>query len=186
MGSQTHFQRVIKDDKNHLAHFKQKRDEEPPVKKRPFSALESLLDYIHEATEISGRWVNWQIIRCTRYVCWETDRTKISRWSQSIIETELCLREITQHETYMKECVQIVHADPDKDVKALLPEMIDELIALDHEYMRIERTYDALLAGCPPGPIKGGYLWIRRDPQWYMKTWVSDDGEDEEEAEAEF
>ncbi|KAJ5543405.1 hypothetical protein N7461_009408 [Penicillium sp. DV-2018c] len=177
-----------------------------------FSALESLLDNVYETVETSGRWLSWQIIRGKRLVCWETDRTKLARWSQTIIETELCLRETAQHETYMKECVQIVQASPDKDVRALLPEMIDELIALDHKYMRVERTYDALLAGCPPGPIKSGYLWIRRDPQWYMMNrwlredcarrgvgtlygevwllsdgaWVSDDGEGEEEAEAEF
>jgi hypothetical protein len=149
-----------------------------PAKKRRFSALENLLDCVHEAAEIFGeaaeifgRWVSWQIIRGKRHICWETDRTKLSRWSQSIIETELCLRETTQQETHMKEFIQIVQASSDEAVKALLPEVIDELIALDHEYTRIERTYDTLLAGCPPGPIKRGYLWIRRDPQWYMKSW---------------
>ncbi|KAJ6125275.1 hypothetical protein N7471_012592 [Penicillium samsonianum] len=140
-----------------------------PVKQKLFPALEDTLDFIQDVAETSGRWVNWQIIRGMRHVWWETDWDVLSRWAQSIIETEERLREITQHENFLKKCIHKFHHDSDQAAKYVLPDFIEELIALDHEYMRLERIYDTLLAGCPVGPIKSGYLWIRKQPQWYLK-----------------
>lgn len=147
-----------------------------PVKQKLFPALEDTLDFIQDVAETSGRWVNWQIIRGMRHVWWETDWDVLSRWAQSIIETEERLREITQHENFLKKCIHKFHHDSDQAAKYVLPDFIEELIALDHEYMRLERIYDTLLAGCPVGPIKSGYLWIRKQPQWYLKSeWLRQD-----------
>ncbi|KAJ5788569.1 hypothetical protein N7457_003559 [Penicillium paradoxum] len=148
----------------------------PQTKKMRFPKLEGIRDYMQDAAETSSRWLNWQIIRAKREVWWETDPAVLSRWSQSIIETEQRLRETTQHENFLKECIQMVRAGHDQAAKSFLPDMIEELISLDREYTRVERTYDTMLAGCPAGPIKSGYLWIRKDPQWYLKSeWLRED-----------
>ncbi|OQE11649.1 hypothetical protein PENVUL_c002G10353 [Penicillium vulpinum] len=147
------------------------------VKQIRFPELEGILEFVQDAAERSGRWVNWQIIRGKRHIFWETDRDLISRWAQSIIETEERLRETTQHEKFLKDCIQKFQASSDEATKTILiPDMIEDIISLDHEYTRLERTYDTILAGCPVGPIKSGYMWIRREPQWYLRSgWLRDD-----------
>ncbi|KAJ5791723.1 uncharacterized protein N7518_008734 [Penicillium psychrosexuale] len=140
------------------------------VKQIRFPALEDILNFAQNVAETSGRWVNWQIIRGMRHVWWETDWDVLSRWAQSIIETEERLREITQRETFVKKNIYRFHNGSDEAAKSVLPDFIEELIALDHEYTRLERIYDTLLAGCPVGPIKGGYLWIRKQPQWHLRN----------------
>ncbi|CAI7621294.1 unnamed protein product [Penicillium glandicola] len=142
-----------------------------PVKQKLFPALEDIFDFVQDVAETSSRWVNWQIIRGKRYIWWETDWDVLSRWAQAIIETEERLREATQHENFLKKCVQIVPSGNEAS-KTFVSDIIEDLIALDHEYTRLERTYDTILAGCPVGPIKSGYLWIRKQPQWHLRSAV--------------
>ncbi|KAJ5617874.1 hypothetical protein N7537_002988 [Penicillium hordei] len=147
-----------------------------PVKQMRFSALEDFLEYVQDVAETSGRWVNWQIIRGKRHIWWETDWDVVSRWAQSIIETEERLRETTQRENFHKKWIHKFHNGSSEAGKFVLPDLIEELIALDHEYTRLERIYDTLLGGCPVGPIKSGYMWIRKQPQWYLKSeWLRQD-----------
>ncbi|KUM64872.1 hypothetical protein ACN42_g2193 [Penicillium freii] len=146
-----------------------------PVKQMRFPALEDILEYAQDVAEASSRWVNWQIIRGKRHIWWETDWDVVSRWAQSIIETEERLRETTQRENFHKKWIHKFHNGPSEAGKFVLPDLIEELIALDHEYTRLERIYDTLLAGCPVGPIKSGYMWIRKQPQWYLKIHRSRD-----------
>ncbi|OQE39236.1 hypothetical protein PENCOP_c007G00523 [Penicillium coprophilum] len=140
-----------------------------PVKQMRLPDLEDILDFVKDVAEISGRWVNWQIIRSKRHVWWETDRDVLSRWAQSIIETEERLREITQHEYFIKECIREIDGRSDEAAKTILTDMIEDMISLAHEYARIERIYDTMVAGCPVSPIKSGYLWIRKQPQWHLR-----------------
>ncbi|KAJ5347546.1 uncharacterized protein N7506_000799 [Penicillium brevicompactum] len=134
-----------------------------------------LLVCIRGTTRLSANWMRWQIVRGKRRLLWETNTDILSRWAQSVIETEILLREVTQHESFVKECIQIVNANHDPVVKAILPDMVEELITLDHEYDRLERTYETIVAGCPAGPIKSGYLWIRtRDSLVLFPTPSSD------------
>ncbi|KAJ5400811.1 hypothetical protein N7465_011300 [Penicillium sp. CMV-2018d] len=146
-----------------------------PVKEMRFPALEDILEYVQDVAEASGRWVNWQIIRGKRHLWWETDWDVVSRWAQSIIETEERLRETTQRENFHKKWIHKFHNGSSEAGKFVLPDLIEELIALDHEYTRLERIYDTLLAGCPVGPIKSGYMWIRKQPQWYLQIHQSRD-----------
>ncbi|KAJ5503480.1 hypothetical protein N7463_006354 [Penicillium fimorum] len=139
-----------------------------PVK-QIFPELEGFLDYVKDVAESSSRWVNWQIIRGKRHVWWETDRDVLSRWAQSIIETEERLREITQHEKFVKNCIQQIDARSDEAAKTILTDWIEDMISLDYEYSRLERIYDTMVAGCPVSPIKSGYLWIRKQPQWHLR-----------------
>ncbi|KAJ5206807.1 hypothetical protein N7491_002560 [Penicillium cf. griseofulvum] len=143
------------------------------AKQKRFPEL-GILDFMKDVAETSGKWVNWQIIRGKRYVWWETDRDVLSRWAQSIIETEERLREITQHEIFIKDCIQKVGARSDEAAKIVVTDMIEDMISLDHEYSRLERIYDTMVAGCPVSPIKSGYLWIRKQPQWHLKSVVRD------------
>jgi hypothetical protein len=146
------------------------------IKQRKIARLERVLDLIQEAAKVSTNWIRWQIVRGKRYLLWETDAGVLSRWAQSIIETEILLREVTQHENFVKDCIQMVNANSDPAAKAILPDMIEELISLDHEYTRLERTYDTVVTGCPAGPIKSGYLWIRKQPYWHLKSdWLRQD-----------
>ncbi|KGO67162.1 Major facilitator superfamily domain, general substrate transporter [Penicillium italicum] len=141
------------------------------VKQIRFPALEEVLEYVQDVAETSGRWVHWQIIRGKRHIWWETDWDVVSRWAQSIIETEQRLRETTQRENFLKKWIHTFHSGSDEAGKFVLPDLIEDLIALDQEYVRLERIYDTLLAGCPVGPIKDGYMWIRKQPQWYLKIY---------------
>ncbi|EKV11238.1 hypothetical protein PDIG_51830 [Penicillium digitatum PHI26] len=140
-----------------------------PVKQLRFPALEDFIEYVQDFTETSSRWINWQIIRGKRHIWWETDWDVVSRWAQSIIETEQRLRETTQRENFLKKWIHTFHNGSNEAGKFVLPDLIEDLIALDHEYVRLERIYDTLLAGCPVGPIKEGYMWIRKQPQWHLR-----------------
>lgn len=138
--------------------------------------LERLLDCIHIAVQVSINWTQWQIVRGKRCLLWETDPNVLSRWAQSVIETEILLREVTQQESFIKEYIQIENAKSDPASRAILPGLVEELISLDHEYGRLERTYETIVAGCPAGPIKSGYLWIRRQSYWHLKSdWLRQD-----------
>lgn len=160
---------------SHMHFTEQQPKMKNPVKQIRFPALEEVINYIQDVAGASSRWINWQIIRGKRHIWWETDWEVLSRWAQSIIETEERLREITQRENFLKKYIHKYHAGSES-AKAALPDFIEELIALDHEYVRLERIYDTLLAGCPVGPIKSGYEWIRKEPQWYLKSeWLRQD-----------
>ncbi|KAK9854628.1 hypothetical protein MYU51_003795 [Penicillium brevicompactum] len=144
-----------------------------------------LLVCIRGTTRLSANWMRWQIVRGKRRLLWETNTDILSRWAQSVIETEILLREVTQHESFVKECIQIVNANHDPVVKAILPDMVEELITLDHEYDRLERTYETIVAGCPAGPIKSGYLTVsiavaavaaRADAARHLRTLVEGKG----------
>lgn len=131
---------------------------------------------IEGATRVSANWMRWQIVRGKRLLLWETNPDVLSRWAQSVIETEILLREVTQQESFVKECIQIVNANSDPVAKAIMPDMVEELINLDHEYDRLERTYETIVDGCPTGPIKSGYLWIRSQSDWYLRSeWLRQD-----------
>ena len=158
-------------------HFQQRQPKmKSQTEQKRFAQLEGMLDLIQEAAKDSTNWIRWQIVRGKRYLLWETDTAVLSRWAQSIIETEILLREVTQHESFVKECIQIMNANPDPVAKAILPDMVEELISLDHEYTRLERTYETVVAGCPAGPIKSGYLWIRQQSHWHLKNdWLRQD-----------
>ncbi|KAK4862599.1 hypothetical protein LT330_002732 [Penicillium expansum] len=104
-----------------------------PVKQMRFPALEDIFEYVQDVVETSGRWVNWQIIRGKRHIWWETDWDVVSRWAQSIIETEQRLRETTQRENFLKKWIHTFHNGSDEAGKFVLPDLIEDLIALDQE-----------------------------------------------------
>jgi hypothetical protein len=146
------------------------------TEQKKLARVDGMVDSIQEAAKMSANWFRWQIVRGKRCLLWETDTTVLSRWAQSIIETEILLREVTQHEHFVKECIQIVNGNSNQTAKALIPDMIEDLISLDREYTRLERTYETLMAGCPAGPMKSGYLWIRKQPSWHLKSdWLRKD-----------
>ncbi|QQK39683.1 Major facilitator superfamily domain, general substrate transporter [Penicillium digitatum] len=105
-----------------------------PVKQLRFPALEDFIEYVQDFTETSSRWINWQIIRGKRHIWWETDWDVVSRWAQSIIETEQRLRETTQRENFLKKWIHTFHNGSNEAGKFVLPDLIEDLIALDHEY----------------------------------------------------
>lgn len=153
----------------------ERRTKSQPEQKKP-ARFNRMLHCIQKAAKISTNWIRWQIVRGKRYLLWETNPEVLSRWAQSIIETEILLREVTQHENFVKECIQIMNANSDPVAKSILPDMVEELISLDYEYTRLERTYETVVAGCPTGPIKSGYLWIRNQPYWHLKSeWLRQD-----------
>ncbi|CAG8050306.1 unnamed protein product [Penicillium olsonii] len=146
------------------------------AKKKKIAVIGGLTGCIEGATRVSANWMRWQVVRGKRLLLWETNPDILSRWAQSVIETEILLREVTQQESFVKECIQIVNANSDPVAKAIVPDMVEELITLDHEYDRLERTYETIVAGCPAGPIKSGYLWIRQQSYWYLRSdWLRQD-----------
>jgi hypothetical protein len=76
------------------------------AKTRKSRRLENLLELSEEIAEKSGRWIYAQLLRGMRYIWWETDREIFLQWAQSIIKTEIRLRETTQREFYLKELIQ--------------------------------------------------------------------------------
>jgi hypothetical protein len=146
------------------------------AKTRKSRRLENLLELSEEIAEKSGRWIYAQLLRGMRYIWWETDREIFLQWAQSIIKTEIRLRETTQRESYLKELIQYQQSYRTVDEKSRLEALIEELISLDRDYRNLEQSYVAVIAKCPEGSMKSAYLSFRRQPQWHMMSqWLRQD-----------
>src|SRR3954468_3052163 len=95
------------------------------AKTRKPQGLESLLELSEEIAEKSGRWIYTQLLRGMRYIWWDADREVFLQWAQTIIKTEIRLRETTQRESYLKELIQYQQSYRTVDEKSRLEALID-------------------------------------------------------------
>lgn len=130
-----------------------------------------------------GRYGFWRIAqKCRRRnhydaYCRDTKKNDAYEWAQSVIKTEMQLCATVQRMLFLKEEIQKVHVSSiEHDEKQLL-RWDEELVLLDKEYWRLERTlYIAECDGRRGEPSKRAYSSLREIPGWHLKSkWLRED-----------
>ncbi|KAJ5466149.1 hypothetical protein N7530_009936 [Penicillium desertorum] len=117
-----------------------------------------------------GRYGLWRVAqKCRRrdhYEIYSRDmkKTDAYEWAQSVIKTEMQLCATVQRELFLKEETQKVRMSPiEHDEKQLL-KWAEELVLLDQEYWRLERTHYIAECHGRREPSKYAYSSLRENP----------------------
>lgn len=101
-------------------------------------------------------------------------------WVISQIETDVCLQETGQRETFLsEECQRVQRKAKDglltEEDENQLQRWLTELEDLNEAFWRHERQIYLLDLGRYYGPRARAYYWTRRDPKWHLLSWLRRD-----------
>ena len=128
-----------------------------------------------------------QLAQVVRFACWiessESEGEETAKWFFEVIRGDIKARWITQREIYLQEEVHSLHkslslSTDDEEASSRLKEYEEELESLKKQYMDHSRQLWCLEAGGPLAfqkPFQKAFQTCRRDPNWYLCTWLRED-----------
>lgn len=75
-----------------------------------------------------------------RKYCWDIKLNDAYKWARPVIKTEMQLCATVQRELFLKEEIKKIHMSSIDHEEKRLHKSADELVLLDQEYWRLERT----------------------------------------------
>lgn len=140
-----------------------------PLRHRRLLILKHLLIHLENRLEKRGQHELAQWLRFKQYLWWETRPEDFWKWSQTLIETDIRLREIVQREMLLREEYDRLAGAPVRNSVELYV-YNSELVLLHEQYWRLERVYNVLEGSCPSEPARRAYFSARRDPRWHLSN----------------
>ncbi|KAJ6137560.1 hypothetical protein N7471_004046 [Penicillium samsonianum] len=104
----------------------------------PLEQAKKLSLHVEKPIGRSGTWRLAQKIR--RWSHYQTYLSGPYKWAHPVIETEMQLCATVQRESFLKEEIQKVHTNSIGHDEKQLQNWAEELVLLDQEYWRLERT----------------------------------------------
>ncbi|XHG08527.1 hypothetical protein AWENTII_011624 [Aspergillus wentii] len=112
----------------------------------------------------------------------QLERKEGRAWCQSLVELDIKGRWIVQREIYLKEEARVLHKslewcdfEDDTEKTSLLGIWEDELKSLHRQHWEHYRELWMLEANMPGGPLRRAFNAWRKNPDWYLTTWLRQD-----------